>query len=283
MSAKWRFKAIRTWYWKPGTDYCTAIVKSLGSRVEDGDVIVVSEKAISTARGNLVDESKVAPGGAASFIAGFWMRRVWGYFLGPLCHLKVRTIEHLRRYPLLEGAQHKQVVLRIAGLLSALKYGSEGGIDVSNLPLRYACLPLHEPSREADRIRSSIGDKLGRRVTVMIADTDSTFSIRSFHFTSRPYPISSIKSFGGFVTYVVGKSLRLRERATPLAVSGSRLSTEDVLNLSELAHHARGSGAGRTIWDAATMFGVEPSEVTWRMLESVDHFPLVLFRLRRDQ
>jgi len=275
---KWRFKAMRTRYWKPGTDYHTIIVQSIKPLVKDGDVVVVSEKAISTAKGNLVDESKVVPRSSARFIASFWMRGVWGYLLGPLCNLRARTIENLRRYPLQAGAQHKQVALDAAGLLSALKYGSEGGIDVSNLPLRYACLPLSEPSREADAIRGVIQDRLGRHVTVLVADTDSTFSARSFHFTSRPNPIRGIKSFDGFIAYAVGKTLRFRERATPLAVSGSTLSTEEALNLSEFAHRARGSGTGRTIWDAAERFGVEPSEITWGMLESADHFPIVLFR-----
>jgi len=280
---KWRFKAIRTRYWKPGTEYLEAITLSLGSRLKDGDVVVVSEKAISTAKGNLVDEDKAVPGWTAKFIARFWMRWVWGYILGPLCHLKPRTVRHLRGYPLRDGARHKQVVLGAAGLLSALKYGSEGGIDVSNLPLRYACLPLEKPSLEADRIRGSIRDALGRQVIILITNTDSTFSIGSFHFTSRPSPIPGVKSCGGFVTYFLGKALRLRERATPLAVSGSNLGVEDALDLSELAHRARGSGAGRTVWDAAERFGVEASEVTWRMLESADHFPLVLFRLRKDR
>ena len=129
MSSKYKTIAITTRYWKPGENYLQQIVSSIRSDVEDEDVVTISEKAISTATGNLLDESVVHPRWAARFLAKYWMRLVWGYILGPLCHLRKRTIQHLRVYPIREGSIHKQLVLEHAGLLQALMLGSEGGID----------------------------------------------------------------------------------------------------------------------------------------------------------
>lgn len=273
-----RVKVVKVRYWRPGADYLSAIADGARRFLRDGDVVVVSEKALSVAEGNIVDEAGVEAGLLAKLLAGFWMRFIWGCFLGRVCHFREESLRRLRSYPLEEGARHKQTALRCAGFLQALKYGSEGGIDMSNLPLSYACLPLKSPREEAQRIRSMLEERLNRKVTVIISDTDSTFSWRGFHFTSRPNPVKGIQSFGGAFSFVAGRALRLRQRATPLAVAGETLSVEWALNLAEAAHHARGYGAGRTVWDMRRRFGVGFSEVTWEMLEKVDHFPLVIIR-----
>lgn len=280
MVRRLKTRRVRTGYWRPGEDYTRVIAASLKGLLRDGDVVVVSEKALSTAEGNLVDESAIKPGTMARLIARVWMRCVWGYLLGWACRLKAEAIRHLRSYPLKEGAAHKQLALRTSGLLQALKHGSEGGVDISNAPYAYACLPLRDPQRAAERILGGIAEGSGRRVTVIIADTDSTFSLGSVHFTARPGPIKGIISLGGVVAFVLGRALRLRQRATPLAVAGAPLSVEEALNLAELAHHARGYGAGRTVWDVAERFGVGLSEVTWEMLEMAEHYPIVLVRRR---
>ena len=77
--------AIATSYWKPNDNYIDKIVGALGDKIQNGDFVVVSEKAISTALGNMVDESTVKPSWSARVMAGFWMRIVWGYPLGILC------------------------------------------------------------------------------------------------------------------------------------------------------------------------------------------------------
>jgi len=240
--------------------------------------MVVSEKAISVAKGNVIDESKVKPGLLAELLVRVHMRFFWGHFLGKLCNFKVEPIIRLRKYPIKEGAAHKHTVLRSSGFLQALKYGSEGGIDLSNVPFCYASLPLKNPSEEAESIRREIEAKSGKKITVIISDTDSTFSYRNFHFTPRPNPIKGIKSFGGALSFILGRALKLRQRATPLATAGSKISVEATLDLVEIAHHARGYGAGRTIWDMKRRFGVGFSKITWGMLENVEHFPIVLIR-----
>ena len=56
-----------------------------------------------------------------------------------------RLLVRLRNYPLESGSRHKQLALEQAGVLQALMFGSEGGIDGSNLPYAYVSLPLKTP------------------------------------------------------------------------------------------------------------------------------------------
>jgi F420-0:gamma-glutamyl ligase-like protein len=273
--------ALATKYWRPGEDYLKEIVKAVKGKVDDDDFVVVSEKAISTALNNIVDESQVRPSLGARVIAGFWMRTCWGYFLGPLCRLRQKLLLQLRGYPLEVGSRHKQIALRYAGLLQALMFGSEGGIDGSNLPYSYVSLSLNGADAIAEKIRTRIGAASGKRVFVMVVDTDKTYSFRDFHFTPRPNPVRGIYSLGGFAAYVVGRMLKLERRATPLAVAGCSISAGVALRVAETANRARGFGAGRTVWDMAEMFRVPLSDVSWEMLETVTHKPIVIVRKKR--
>lgn len=87
--ANYRALAITTKYWKPGQNYLYEITEALGERVNDGDFVVVSEKALSTALNNIVDESSVEAGFAAKVISRVWMRTAWGYFTDP-CAILVK-------------------------------------------------------------------------------------------------------------------------------------------------------------------------------------------------
>jgi len=278
---RYKVLAVTTKYWRPGEDFLEEIVRGVEGRAVDGDFVVVSEKAVATALGNIVDESTVRPGMSARVIAMFWMRVVWGYFLGFLCHFRARLLRQLREYPIGVGSCHKQVALQRAGLLQALMFGSEGGIDGSNLPYSYVSLPLNNADEIAEEIRKHIWLALEKKVCVMIVDTDKTYSFRNFHFTPRPKPIRGVHSFGGFVAFVVGRMLRFEKRATPLAVAGRELPVEEALVIAEAANRERGYGAGRTVWDMARRFNVELAGVSWRMLETVKHKPIVIFRKMR--
>lgn len=265
-----------TAFWRPGEDYVEQIIRVLRDKVEDGDIITVSEKAIATASGNMVDESAVKTSLLAMTLAAYWMRLVWGHILGPLCHLRKKTINRFRTYPIEEGGRHKQVTLRLSGFFQALMHGSEGGIDGSNLPFSYVSLPLKTPSQVANLIRNQIESRLHKEVSVMIIDTDKTYSLRNFHFTPRPNSVPKIHSNWGIFAYVLGRFLRLKQRSTPIAISGSEMSAEDTLHIAEIANRARGYGAGRNVWDMVEHFGVSFTEVTWEMLESIEHKPVVI-------
>ena len=274
----YRALALTTKFWRPDEDFLAEILKAVAKRVDDGDFVVVSEKALSTALGRIVDESSVKPSLNARLISRFWMRITWGYLLGVLCHFGQRLILRLRQSPFEDGSRHKQVTLQRAGLLQALMFGSEGGIDGSNLPYSYVSLPLENVNELADEIREGIRLKLGKKVTIVIMDTDKTYSFRSFHFTPRPKPLKGIHSHGGIFAYMAGRMLRLRKRSTPIAVSGSELQAEEALKISNIADKVRGPGSGATVWDMAARFGVGFTGVSWAMLAKLKHKPIVIVR-----
>jgi F420-0:gamma-glutamyl ligase-like protein len=270
--------AVKTDYWRPGTDYVQRTVESVKGKIKDGDFVTVSEKAVSTASGNILDESKIHPTKLASLIVKYWMRHVWGYPLGILCHLKKRTIMRLRQYPPVEGAAHKQVSLSYAGFSQALMHGSEGGIDGSNLPYSYVSLPLKNAQQIAENMRAQIKRKLRKDVAIMILDTDKTYSFRNFHFTPRPAPIKGIHACNGFTAYLAGRFFKFKRRATPVALVGSRIGVDEALRIADLANRARGFGAGRNVWDMAEAFHVALTDVSWDMLDKVKHKPIVIVR-----
>ncbi len=270
--------ALKTEYWKPGVDYRSIILKIIAGVVAEGDFVVISEKAVSIAKNRLIDESKVAPRLAARLLSKVWMRWIWGYLLGYVCHMTRKTRLRLRNYPLKEGTAHKQVCLTYAGILQSLRHGSEGGIDVTNLPYSLACLPLNNPQLEAEEIRRQIQSKTGRKVSVMIVDTDKTYKLGESYYTPLPQAIHGIDTSGGVFTYIICRMLRCRRRATPVGYAGMSLSIETVLNLAETANRARGVGAGRTPWHMAERFRVGLTAVTWEMLESVAHYPVVVVK-----
>jgi F420-0:gamma-glutamyl ligase-like protein len=275
---KYYVLAVTTKYWKPGEDYVNEIIKAIGKRVDDGDFVVVSEKALSTASSNIVDESSVRPSLNAKLISKLWMRVGWGYFLGVLCHFGQRLLRRLREYPLETGSRHKQVALQHAGLLQALMFGSEGGIDGSNLPYSYVSLPLNNAYALAEEIRQRIWFKLKKKVIVIIVDTDKTYSFRNFHFTPRPKPMKGIHSLGGICSYIIGKFFKLKKRPTPLAIAGCSLQAEEALKIARIADKARGPGSGATVWDMASRFKVELTGVSWDMLAKITHKPIVIVR-----
>jgi len=275
---KYKVLPLTTKYWRPGQDYVQQIIRRIEGKIADNDIIVLSEKAISTARNNIIDETQAVPSSTARLVAAFWMRTVWGYLLGPFCHFQMKLISRIRQYPLEAGSRHKQVALEQAGLLQALMFGSEGAIDGSNLPYSYVSLPLKKPDEIAETIRKRIQLFLEKRVAVMIVDTDKTYSFKNFHFTPRPSPIKGIHTCGGFITYTAGQFLKLRKRATPVALAGRELTVEESLTIAQIANHSRGFGAGRTVWEMAEKFNVALTDVSWEMLDRVKHKPIIIVR-----
>ncbi|TFH23786.1 hypothetical protein E4G67_02680 [Candidatus Bathyarchaeota archaeon] len=275
---KYTALAISTNYWKPNSDYIDKIINAIENKIEDVDFLVVSEKAISTALGNMVDESTVKPSPTARGMARFWMRLVWGYPFGILCGFGPRLLKRLRNYPLVSGSCHKQVALQYAGFWQALMFGSEGGIDGSNLPYSYVSLPLSNPAELAQKIQIQIRQKLHKNVCVIIADTDKTYKLRSFFFTPRPNPLKGIHSLGASTTFILGRILKLKRSSTPLTAVGCKLLASEALKITNIADRARGPGSGATVWDMAARFRVEVNDVTWEMLQTIPHKPIVIVR-----
>ena len=268
---------VRTRFWRPGTDFITEIANAVGPLIMDGDIVTISEKALSTAMGLISDESKITPGAVAQFLAGFWMRKVWGGPLGCLTKLRQKTVERLRNYPLQEGAAHKQLALGLTGLLQSFRHYSEGGIDASNLPYTYVSLPLNDPQLIAEKIRGALIETC-RDISVMIVDGDTTYTWRNLHLAPRRVKPPGIVHLGGFITFVAGRALGLSARSTPIALSGSPVNPDHALTQANIAHRVRGHGAGRTVWDMAERFETGLTDITWEMLDSVKHYPIVILR-----
>ncbi len=278
---KFKAIAIKTSYWRPNTSYIDDIIKRAGPKLRDGDILVISEKAISVALGNIVDESKVKPGILAYFLALFWMKIVWGLFLGPILRMKRENINRFRNYPIPEGAQHKQVCIDEVGLFSALRHGSEGGIDGSNVAYSFVALPLMQAEQVAEDIKKQILKKTGKNVAVMIVDSDKTYSFKSYHIAPRKSFVKGIRDLGP-IAYFIGRILHLKRRSTPIAVCGLQADVEEILDMAERADRVRGHGAGPTVWDMANKFGTSLTGVSWNMLEKVEHRPLVILRRRKS-
>jgi len=275
---KYTALAVNTNYWKPHINYTDKIINAIGDKVENGDFVVVSEKAVSTALGNMVDESTVKPSLTSRVLAGFWMRIVWGYPLGLLCGFGPRLLKRLRNYPLESGSRHKQVALKYSGFWQALMFGSEGGIDGSNMPFSFVSLPLSNSGELAQKIQIQIQKKLRKNLCVIIADTDKTYKFHNFYFTPRPNPLKGIHSFGASTTFVLGRILKFKKSSTPLSAAGCNILAGEALKITNIADKARGPGSGATVWDMAARFGVEVNDVTWEMLEAIRHKPIVIVR-----
>jgi F420-0:gamma-glutamyl ligase-like protein len=275
---KYRASALTTKYWRPSENFFGIITGTLEGKIKDGDFIIISEKAISTALNNIVDEARKTPGISAKIISKLWMPFMWGYFLGQICHFGQRLQRRLREYPFDSGSRHKQVTLEYAGLLQTLMFGSEGGIDGSNLPYSFVCLPLENAPIIAEQIRQHIVRHLNRHICVLITDTDRTYSFGNFHFAPRPKPLKGIYGSTSIIGYIFGRTFKLRKRPTPLAVAGCELDTEEALHLANIADKARGPGSGATVWDMAARFKVEVTGVSWEMLTRIKHKPIVIIR-----
>jgi F420-0:gamma-glutamyl ligase-like protein len=270
--------APKTGYWRPGTRYLELILTTITNLVAEGDIITISEKAISTSLGNILDEIDIAVSRLAFSLAKLWMRIVWGYFLGFIARMDSKNILRIRGYPISEGSRHKQLCLWKTGFLNSLKHWSEGGIDASNLPLSLVSLPLKNANQIAKTIKQEIRSKLGKNVIVLIVDSDKTFTFQNLHLSSRSTNFKGIYNLGPFA-FILGRALKLRPRSTPIGTS-DRIDVNQALNLAAASNRARGSGAGRTVWDVSTRFNQSITKVTWEMLDSVEHRPIILIRLR---
>ena len=279
---KYSALSIRTKYWSPGEDYLSIIVESIKKNVKNNDYVILSEKAISTAMGNYIDENIVNVSLTAKLISRFWMRISWGYIFGFLCHFGRRLIQRLREYPLDEGSRHKQIILQYAGFWEALMWGSEGGIDGSNLPYAFVSLPLKNPTKIAKKIYQEIQNKLNKKVIVIIVDTDKTYTFRNFHFTPHSKTIIGIHSFGGWIAYSAARALKLKKKSTPIAIGGSILHTKKALTIANIADKVRGSGTGTTVWDMAARFNIGITEMSWKMIKNFKHKPIVIIREKNN-
>ena len=204
---------IKTDYINPGGSY-DVIIEGAVKFLKDDDFLVVSETPLSIAQGRLVDESEFKPSISAYFLAEIWSKYLWGYIFGPILRIKKRTIKNLKKLPP-EARSHKEVILNYYGWKHALKPASEAGVDLSNAPGTLVSLLPHDPQSVSEVMEKKILDTSGKKVTVMIIDTDATYKIRKTMFTSLPISIPQIKNNMGIFGYLLG---RVGKKFHPLAI-----------------------------------------------------------------
>jgi coenzyme F420-0:L-glutamate ligase/homotetrameric cytidine deaminase len=138
-----------------GDDLVEAIERGMragGLSLEDGDVLVVSESAVATSEGRVVDLEAVMPGRLARSLAETYCK-------------DPREMELILQ-------ESDQIVGGIPGVVLTLKKGflyPNAGIDRSNAPPGHVVLFPEDPQRSASAIRMQISK--GKRIAVIIGDS----------------------------------------------------------------------------------------------------------------
>jgi coenzyme F420-0:L-glutamate ligase/coenzyme F420-1:gamma-L-glutamate ligase len=143
---------------QPGDDLSKLIAeatRSQGVELADGDVLIVTQKAVSKSEGRSVDLDEVEPSPLAIELAANWEK----------------------------DARHVEVVLRESKRIVRMDHGviicetrhgfvcANAGVDASNVPGgRLMLLPV-DPDASARRIRDGIRSATGRDVAVIVSDT----------------------------------------------------------------------------------------------------------------
>ena len=144
---------------QPGDDLAAQLMDAAARRstsIEDGDVVVVTQKVVSKAEGRVITIDDIEPS-----------------------DLALRITEGHRRDP-----RHTELILRESArivrmdrgvIISETHHGftcANAGIDASNIPgsNTVALLPV-DPDASARRVRDSIKSRLGVDVAVIISDT----------------------------------------------------------------------------------------------------------------
>ncbi|MHC1570682.1 MAG: coenzyme F420-0:L-glutamate ligase [Methermicoccaceae archaeon] len=149
--------AVRTRVIEPHDDVLDVLDEALereGIELEDGDVLVVSESALSTALGGVVRLSDVKAGHEACELGRTYSVRP---------EVMQLIIEH-----------SESIIGGIEGYVLALRDGflcPNAGIDTSNAPEGCVVLPLSEPNVQAGEIRLGIRAGYGVDVGVVVSDS----------------------------------------------------------------------------------------------------------------
>lgn len=130
-------------------------VKKMGIELQNGDIIVVTQKIVSKAEGRLIKIDEVIPSKLA-------------IRMGRLFKKDPRLMEVILN-------ESKRIVKMARGIIIVeTKHGficANGGVDQSNIPKGFVSLLPVNPDRSAKRIRDEIKRLLGIDVAVIISDT----------------------------------------------------------------------------------------------------------------
>lgn len=143
---------------EPGTDLAGAIRAALdqqGSSLQDGDILVVTQKVVSKAEGCLVRLADVEPSALATEWATLWNK-------------DARVVELVLR-------QSRRIVRMERGvIISETRHGlvcANAGVDQSNVGGESVTLLPEDPDASAERLRAALSQASGARIGVVISDT----------------------------------------------------------------------------------------------------------------
>lgn len=129
-------------------------MKRAGLMLQDGDILVISESALATAEGRVVNLEDVSPGKLATDLAAMYSK-------------EPQEMELILK-------ESDEIVGGIPGVVLTLKDGflyPNAGIDHSNAPPGYVVLFPADPSRSALEIRKRMSRSSGKRIGVVIGDS----------------------------------------------------------------------------------------------------------------
>ncbi|MEM4699836.1 MAG: coenzyme F420-0:L-glutamate ligase [Candidatus Nezhaarchaeales archaeon] len=193
----------------PGFNLAKAIVEGaskVAGGLRDGDVVVVTSKVVSKAEGRVVELSSVQPSRFAESLARVVNKPP------ELVELILRESTGIVRM------KRGMLITRdLRGWVSA-----NSGVDQSNAPLGHAVLLPSDPDASARRLREEIMKLTGRRVAVIISDTQG-----------RPFRRGQVD-----VAIGVAGMGPIRDRRGELDLYGYRLRVKETAIADELASAA---------------------------------------------
>jgi len=144
---------------RPGDDLTALIlaaVRSQGEDIEDGDVLVVTQKIVSKAEGRLVDLRQVEPS-------------------LPAQELAARTGKDPRLLEVILGESQRIVRQEGGVIICETRHGlvcANAGVDTSNVGEGMVSLLPDNPDQSAERIRVAVQERMaGVSLAVVISDT----------------------------------------------------------------------------------------------------------------
>jgi coenzyme F420-0:L-glutamate ligase / coenzyme F420-1:gamma-L-glutamate ligase len=143
---------------EPGTDLAAVILQALDAAarpLQDGDIVVITQKIVSKAEGCLVQLDSIEPSALAMQWAEQWDK-------------DARVVELVLR-------QSRRIVRMHRGvIISETQHGfvcANAGVDLSNVGGDRATLLPPDPDASAARARASLEAAAGVRLGVVISDT----------------------------------------------------------------------------------------------------------------
>jgi coenzyme F420-0:L-glutamate ligase/coenzyme F420-1:gamma-L-glutamate ligase len=141
-----------------GTDLAAVLGAALeeqGTPLQDGDILVVTQKVVSKAEGALVELDAIEPSPLAAEWAARWDK-------------DARVVELVLR-------ESRRIVRMERGvIISETKHGlvcANAGVDCSNVGHGRATLLPVDPDASAERLRAALSQASGARIGVIISDT----------------------------------------------------------------------------------------------------------------